>query len=654
MSRLLRLLAFVLLGCGVLGLARADDVPGRVGRLAFVQGDVQAYAESDPTWRAAYVNQPLTSRNSIFVGDGGRAELTVGSSTFALDGGTQIDIQQLDDERFAVDVVRGRVSATVRRIDADDRYELAVRGADFTLLQPGRYRIDALDDRAGLTVFGGQATVRADGQDMTVNTGSAISAMRDSANPDLLQFTASPAASLGIDDWLATREARFRDSQTARYVSPGTTGYEDLDANGRWANEPDVGPVWYPTTYVSNDWVPYRYGRWAWVPPWGWTWVDDAPWGFAPFHYGRWLQVGNRWGWTPGAYVARPVYAPALVGFYGGNNVSVSFSVGAGPAVGWYPLAPWQRYAPQYTRNVTYINRVNNITIVNPPPRWAGRGDDRDWNRFHGSTVVPQNAFASQRPIGRVAMAAPHDFVQRGAPVDVGALPRPAGFPSASLRQGPRPGDGSPRPQFRDPREFAGGPDRAPQPEAARLAPRPGDAATIDRARQDAERRERFARQPQGVADLPNPNGPRTFGSPDRPADAAGVVGAPRFEPRRAVVPQERDVNALQRQREAQADADRARMEQFRQQAERRNEGMRTEMRNMQRPPQPVQPVEAPAALAPRHVQPQMDRPQMARPPQPVERPQPAQRMERPMPSPAMQQKLDNAGIERGGPGRDR
>jgi hypothetical protein len=79
---------------------------------------------------------------------------------------------------------------------------------------------------------------------------------------------------------------------------------------------PTTAPVWTPST-VRSDWAPYRYGRWAWVRPWGWTWVDDAPWGFAPFHYGRWVSWRGRWGWVPGSYVARPVFAPALVAWLG-------------------------------------------------------------------------------------------------------------------------------------------------------------------------------------------------------------------------------------------------------------------------------------------------------------------------------------------------
>ena len=59
-----------------------------------------------------------------------------------------------------------------------------------------------------------------------------------------------------------------------------------------------MAAVWYPNVYPG--WAPYREGHWAWVEPWGWTWVDDAPWGFAPFHYGRWVNVGGRWGWVPG------------------------------------------------------------------------------------------------------------------------------------------------------------------------------------------------------------------------------------------------------------------------------------------------------------------------------------------------------------------
>ena len=459
------LFALVLL-LSTLSVGALADVPGRVGRIAYLSGDVQFYSESDANWHQAYLNQPVTSRNSLYTGDGGRAEISVGSTALALGPDSQVDIQQLDDQTLNANVVRGRVAVRVRRFDAGDAYNLAVPGADFALLKPGRYRIDALPEGTGITVFSGQASAGTSDGAVPVNAGNALRALQSTSDPDgPLRFSyASPAPS-ALDEWFVAREARFREGQAARYVSPHMTGYEDLDTNGRWSSDADYGPVWYPTTHVHADWVPYRYGRWVYVAPWGYTWIDDAPWGFAPFHYGRWVEVSGRWGWCPGAYVARPVYAPALVGFYGGSHFSASFSNGGGyasaPAVGWYPLAPWQRYEPHYTQNVTYIRQVNNITIVNPPERIRERGPDNvdraEINRFRGGTIAPERAFIGQQSISKVAIAAPRNLVDSAPPVAANALPRPVSLPaSARPDGGNRPGIG--RPEFQNPREFAGRP----------------------------------------------------------------------------------------------------------------------------------------------------------------------------------------------------
>ena len=482
------------------GTARAD-VPGRVGRIAFAEGDVQAYSESDPEWKVAYLNQPITSHNSVFVGDAGRVEITIGSTTVALDAGSQIDIEQLDDNTFNASVVRGRASVRVRRFDPSDAYNLDVPGADIALLRPGRYRIDALQSTGGVTVFEGQASVQSARSAMLVEAGNGLRVVDDPANPSApARLLAAAPTPVALDDWVLQREGRFRNAIAERYVSPNMTGYEDLDANGRWATEEDVGPVWYPTTHVQPDWAPYRYGRWAYVAPWGYTWVDDAPWGFAPFHYGRWLQVGGRWGWCPGAYVARPVYAPALVGFYGGSNFSASFSAGVGPAVGWYPLAPWQRYSPHYTQSAAYVTRVNNITIVEPPRRYGGP-NGRDWNRERGGVLAPQDAFRSQRSISRIAIDAPRDGFSRGGSINGADLPRPANLPGA-VRRGPD--NIGARPDFRGPRDF--GPrtgdrgdrgdrgdgrgdnrrgDRGPEAPARAIIGAPGPNPNIDRQRFD-------------------------------------------------------------------------------------------------------------------------------------------------------------------------
>jgi hypothetical protein len=187
-----------------------------------------------------------------------------------------------------------------------------------------------------------------------------------------------------------------------QYVSPEMTGYQDLNRYGQWGQDPGYGAVWYPQ--VAVGWAPYREGHWAYVAPWGWTWIDDAPWGFTPFHYGRWIEIGDRWAWWPGVVAERPVYAPALVSFFGGFG-GVSVGIGIGQAVGWVPLGPdevyipWYHYSPRYVRNInityvrnetTIINVVNNRTVIN------------NYNYYHnrnGATVVGTSVMTGSRPV---------------------------------------------------------------------------------------------------------------------------------------------------------------------------------------------------------------------------------------------------------------
>ena len=143
-------------------------------------------------------------------------------------------------------------------------------------------------------------------------------------------------------------------------MSSEVTGYEDLDDHGDWLYASSYGHVWRPR-YLAHDWAPYRFGRWAWISPWGWTWIDDARWGFAPFHYGRWVSLRNRWCWVPGPRHVRPVYAPALVGWTG--NPPGGFSA-VGYPVRWFPLAPNEVYVPSYQHTPRHARRVNQSNTV--------------------------------------------------------------------------------------------------------------------------------------------------------------------------------------------------------------------------------------------------------------------------------------------------
>ena len=228
-------------------------------------------------------------------------------------------------------------------------------------------------------------------------------------------------------------------SPSTRFVSSETTGYDALDRYGRWDTLPDSEAVWYPTS-VPDDWAPYRFGHWDSIEPWGWTWIDDQPWGFAPFHYGRWINVDGHWGWVPGNVVPHPVYAPALVAFIdapdnpgGGPN--------GGPDVGWFPLGPGDDYSPWYPAGPDYVEQVN---VVERGHFGEFAGHDHDgrgreawraqyFNRRY-ATVVSREAFADARRIDRATMRIPadrleHAALMRGAPHIVPAAMRPMAPP---------------------------------------------------------------------------------------------------------------------------------------------------------------------------------------------------------------------------------
>ncbi len=108
------------------------------------------------------------------------------------------------------------------------------------------------------------------------------------------------------------------------------------------------------------------------------------------------MQVNQRWAWAPGRNISRPVWAPALVGWVGGSNWSLSFgSSGHRPAQGWYPLTPRDSFVPGYRLSQQHLQHINRDARDDHRGDWRGR-DGRDGRNDHqreGLTVVPQEQF---------------------------------------------------------------------------------------------------------------------------------------------------------------------------------------------------------------------------------------------------------------------
>ena len=121
------------------------------------------------------------------------------------------------------------------------------------------------------------------------------------------------------------------------------------------------------------------------------------PWGYAPYHYGRWAFVGDRWYWVPDRTNVAPVYSPALVAFMPFGN----------DQIGWVPLGPGDVYVPHYydaswqpyylTRDNLYQRVVNldvpgAVTVVT----FDEFGRDFDWRR---ARKADRNMLASVNPV---------------------------------------------------------------------------------------------------------------------------------------------------------------------------------------------------------------------------------------------------------------
>ena len=425
----------------VLSLAEMDP-PGRVGRLADLQGTVWVYDDQAGDWRAAERNLPVTSGDRFATDPGGRAEVRVGSTTVRLGAGTELEVLRLDDDMLQMQLHRGGVALRVMSREIAAGVEVLTEEGRLQPLRAGHYRIDREDDTSFAGVWRGEMQFQGVDNLRLIGEGERIEFWRDGPR-GMARTRAAAMPSDRLAAWAIEADRQAQRTASSRYVSPEMTGVEDLDHHGRWEQHPDYGAVWVPHS-VSADWAPYRDGRWVWQRPWGWTWVDAAPWGFAPFHYGRWVSWRGRWTWWPGVYEARPVFAPALVAWVGGPHVGVSVSIGHAPHVGWVPLAPREVYVPTYRVTPIYIDRINRghdhrdrdprrrrdhdrppVQVPTGPIMYGNQGVPG------GVTVVPSNVLRSREPVAPAVM--PPQAIGR-AVTPVGAPPAPA----AGRDRGPR------------------------------------------------------------------------------------------------------------------------------------------------------------------------------------------------------------------------
>ena len=403
----------------VFSAAASADPPSRVARLGYLAGAVSPSVAGEDAWDQATLNRPLSIGDRLWVEEGARAEIQDGGTLIRMHASTGITVLNLDDASTQLQLTQGSLNLRVRRLAANQVFEVITPQLALTLRQRGDYRI-AVDPQGNLTdviVRSGQAEVSGPGAGYLIDAQQRYRFRGNDLRDN--EFLAAPRPD-EFDRWASERDRALDRSVSARYVSRDVIGYQDLDANGVWGVDATYGNVWYPNQ-VGPDWAPYRDGHWTWIEPWGWTWVDDAPWGFAVSHYGRWANLGNRWAWVPGPMRTRAYYAPALVAFVGGDNFGLAISSGNGGGIGWFALAPREVYRPSYVTSRSYFENINrsntviSVSVINNSYNTRDR-DDRSYANRHipGAVIaVPRNTFIHSQHVPGAAVRVSPELLGR-------------------------------------------------------------------------------------------------------------------------------------------------------------------------------------------------------------------------------------------------
>jgi hypothetical protein len=451
-------------------------------------------------WTPATLNWPVAQNFLLRTAPDARVEFGDGAITVRMGGAVELKVGDLLSNKgngILVSSNKGSVSVRVRRLQRNEHVKISTPTLTLLISEPGEYRLDA-DPGAGtiqVIVHSGAVKVMSAGaksnDSMPIASGQQVTFSPGATTGVLNVVGNSPAPKRdAFDQWGAERDGLLgKISALAKYVSPDIPGIQALDGHGQWAHDPTYGFVWYPKVADRGGWMPYTTGNWVWIEPWGWTWVDAAPWGFAPYHYGRWALIGQRWAWVPGPQTQLPVYAPALVGFGGGGRNS-----GRVPGQDWFPLAPGEYWQPDAVGNSNPPDATAPGSDAGAPVSGAGApgydaggsvldsGDDGYAPSIDDGPSRSGRARSPRQPqrAGSASQQRPSGLSSQQRPSSSSPQQRPGGSPSpqhsggSSLEQRP---DGSPPPQhsggFSPPPQRSGGASPSSPPPARPSSPPP-------------------------------------------------------------------------------------------------------------------------------------------------------------------------------------
>lgn len=316
----------------------------RIVRLSLVSGDVQVVRSTESKWEPALMNMPIQQGFTIGTNEG-RAEVEFengGALWLGENSVLQFTELALSNGGRITKVTLSQGTATFdANIASADSF--LVTSPELQIISPAKseFRLSVSKDTSSVSVIKGQVSVSSLAGTEIVRKGETF-ALNASAPTD--PKITSNAAPDDYDKWVKTRANVVSDGQTQslQYTNaPFSYGMADLSSYGGWSFYPGFGYGWRPFG-VLNGWAPFSAGQWSFYPGLGWTWLSFEPWGWVPYHFGQWeYSPVFGWLWLPGGY---GYWSPAPVRW-----------VNLGNRIGWSPVNPVQLGATHPVTGVPVI-----------------------------------------------------------------------------------------------------------------------------------------------------------------------------------------------------------------------------------------------------------------------------------------------------------
>jgi len=331
----------------------------RYARVGDFDGSVQVQLQAADDWQPARRNLPLRelswlrtegpSRVEVELDDG--SVLRLGPDSLAeLSDYTRLSTGQ----RVTLISLDHGLAYFTGAAEGQDALVVAVPGAQVTIHQGARLRLEARDPWSQIAAADGVARFSSPSAEFDLNAGQMVKL--DPAHPARF-FLNREIQPLETDRWCDERDKILSSTTSAAHVPDLRYGLADLDGYGVWIQAAGLGTVWRPK--APEGWAPFRNGKWQWYEGLGYTWMADDPWGWLPYHYGRWMQQeGTGWVWAPGDSA---IFKPGEV-----------YWLKSAKLVGWGALAPTENWKPpdvprQYLNaNTTYANYVPEAREIDP------------------------------------------------------------------------------------------------------------------------------------------------------------------------------------------------------------------------------------------------------------------------------------------------